>query len=149
MRPNAATRTLVSVTALVGITTASLITASAAFAASAPATRPAVTSEPVSVLAVNNLGLTTGEAENVQNWMKQYWGYTGPIDGRLGTESWKAFQRFLKEHWGYTGPLDGEVERGTVVALQRFLAAEWGLSTVDGMLGAETRAAFKRFANAI
>jgi peptidoglycan hydrolase-like protein with peptidoglycan-binding domain len=153
MRQKPATRTLVSVTALVtallGVTTASLAGASAAVAVPEPAAKQTVASGPVSVLAVNNLGLTTVEAANVQNWLKRYWGYTGPIDGRLGTESWRAFQRFLRAEWGYTGPLDGKVQGATVVTLQRFLAAEWGLPVVDGIIGVETRAAFKRFANGI
>jgi hypothetical protein len=33
-------------------------------------------------------------------------GYTGPIDGVLGTNSWAGTQRGLKDY-GYTGPDDG------------------------------------------
>ena len=71
MRPNVWTRTLVSVTAVVGLAAGSLATAGTSFAA--PDTQPAVSSE-VSVLAVNNLGLTSAEAKKVQSWLKEYWG---------------------------------------------------------------------------
>ncbi len=146
MRPNVWTRTLVSVSAVLGLAAGSLATAGASFAASD--TKPAVSSE-VSVLAVNNLGLTAAEAKKVQGWLKQYWGYTGAIDGQLGTNSWKAFQRCLKQYWGYTGAIDGIVGSGTIKALQRLLQ-HWGYNgAIDGIAGPGTRAAFKNFANGI
>ncbi|GAA4066170.1 peptidoglycan-binding protein [Streptomyces shaanxiensis] len=145
MRPNVWTRTLVSVSAVVGLAAGSLATAGTAFAAQDA--KPAVSSE-VSVLAVNNLGLTAAEAKKVQDWLKQYWGYTGAIDGQLGTNSWKAFQRCLKQYWGYTGEIDGIVGPNTIKALQRLLKAHWGYTgAIDGIAGSGTKAAFKRFAN--
>jgi lysozyme family protein len=130
---------------VVGLAAGSLATAGTAFAAAD--TKPAVSSE-VSVLAVNNLGLTVAEAKKVQEWLKQYWGYTGAIDGQLGTNSWKAFQRCLKQYWGYTGEIDGIVGPNTIKALQRLLKDSWGYTgPIDGIAGAGTKAAFKRFAN--
>ncbi|MEU6545978.1 peptidoglycan-binding domain-containing protein [Streptomyces sp. NPDC046859] len=144
MRPNVWTRTLVSVTAVVGLAAGSLATAGTSFAA--PDTQPAVSAD-AGVLAVNNLGLSTAEAKKVQGWLKEYWGYTGAIDGELGTNSWKAFQRCLKEYWGYTGAIDGIVGSGTIKALQRLLQ-HWGYTgAIDGIAGSGTRAAFKTFAN--
>jgi lysozyme family protein len=149
MRPNSLTRTLVSLTAVVGIAAGTLATASTSFAASAPAQKATVSSD-VSVLAVNNLGLTTAEAKKVQNWLKQYWGYTGAIDGQLGTNSWKAFQRCLKTYWGYNDSIDGVVGPNTIKALQRLLKEAWGYTgPIDGIAGSGTKAAFKRFANGI
>jgi hypothetical protein len=95
-----------------------------------------------------NVGLSVAQASNVQCWLQQFWGYPGPIDGDLGTNSWKAMQRFLRTHWGYTGAIDGVVGGGTVAALQRFLRV-WGYTgPIDGIIGNGTRAAFRNFANA-
>jgi lysozyme family protein len=146
MRANAVTRTVVSLTAVVWIAAGTLAGAGAATAE--PVSKPAVSSQDVSVLAVNNLGLTTAEAKKVQNWLKQYWGYTGAIDGQLGTNSWKAFQRCLKQYWGYNDAIDGIVGPNTIKALQRLLKDSWGYTgAIDGIAGAGTKAAFKRFAN--
>jgi len=94
-----------------------------------------------------NVGLSAAQASNVQCFLQQFWGYPGPIDGDLGTNSWKAMQRLLKTHWGYTGAIDGVVGGGTVAALQRLLRF-WGYAgPIDGIIGDGTRAAFRNFAN--
>lgn len=164
------TRTLVIATAAVGIAVGSLTSARASFAEPAPISKPAVSSdgsmtsfavpaptsesvassEDVVPLAVVNLGLSTTQAKYVQCWLRANWGYTGAIDGLLGTNSWKAFQRNLKAHWGYTGPIDGIVGSGTIKALQRLLKyGGWGYTgPIDGIAGSGTQAAFKRFADA-
>ncbi|MET8772999.1 peptidoglycan-binding protein [Streptomyces sp. NPDC004658] len=99
--------------------------------------------------AVNNLGLSAAQAKKVQRWLKTYWSYRDSIDGKLGTNSWKAFQRCLKKYWGYTGPIDGVVGKGTIKALQRLLKDSYGYrGPIDGIAGSGTKAAFKRFANA-
>ncbi|MFE5819461.1 peptidoglycan-binding protein [Streptomyces sp. NPDC056479] len=146
MRPNVWTRTLVSVSAIVGLAAGSLVTAGTSVAASDA--KPAVGSE-ISVLAVNNLGLTTEEAKKVQRVLKDNWGYTGEIDGLLGTNSWKAMQKWLT-HWGYPGDqIDGIVGPNTVKALQKWLKARYGYTgEIDGIAGSGTKAAFKRMANA-
>ncbi|MFE0258040.1 peptidoglycan-binding protein [Streptomyces sp. NPDC059010] len=144
MRPNVWTRTLVSVSAVVGLAAGGLATAGTSFAAAQA--KPAVSSE-VSVLAVNNLGLSTTEARYVQCWLQDYWGYTGALDGQLGTNSWKAMQRNLKQHWGYNDSIDGIVGKNTIMALQRSLKAYQGYDgEIDGIAGPKTKAAFKRFA---
>ncbi|MGW0839032.1 peptidoglycan-binding protein [Streptomyces sp. NPDC002787] len=148
MRSNVVARSLVSVTAVVGIAAGSLAGAGAGFAASAPAAKPAVNSEAVAPLAVVNLGLSTAQAQDVQRWLARYWGYTGAIDGLLGTHSWMAFQRNLR-NWGYTGEIDGVVGGGTISALQRLLR-HWGYTgPIDGIAGEGTQAAFKAFAEGI
>jgi peptidoglycan hydrolase-like protein with peptidoglycan-binding domain len=139
------TRALVIITAVAGIGLGSLTSAS--FAASAPAVQSAPSSDAVEPLAVVNLGLSTTQARYVQCWLRTYWGYTGALDGQLGTNSWKAFQRNLQTYWGYTGPIDGIVGSGTVSALQRLLR-NWGYTgPIDGIAGSGTQAAFKNFAN--
>ncbi|MFI8193063.1 peptidoglycan-binding domain-containing protein [Streptomyces sp. NPDC085946] len=145
----ALTRTVVSVTAAVGIAAGTLAGAGTAFADSARTTTPAVSTQDVSVLAVENLGLNTTQAKGVQRWLAANWGYTGAIDGQLGTNSWKAFQRHLKAYHGYTGAIDGIVGSGTIKALQRFLKNNgWGYTgEIDGIAGSGTRAAFKTFAD--
>lgn len=152
MRPNVWTRTLVSVSAVVGLAAGGLATAGPGFAASdattaaRPVARPVASSE-VGVLAVNNLGLTNTEAKYVQCWIQDYWGYTGALDGLLGTNSWKALQRWLKAHWGYNDSIDGIVGPNTIKALQRDLKAHHGYTgAIDGIAGSGTKAAFKDFA---
>ncbi|MGW2043581.1 peptidoglycan-binding domain-containing protein [Streptomyces sp. NPDC001858] len=145
MRPNVLARTIVSLTAVVGIAAGTLATASAGYAAPAPAAKTAVSAD-AAILATENFGLTVAEAKKVQEWL-EVWDYTGEIDGKLGTNSWKAFQRCLTEYWGYTGEIDGDPGPNTIKALQRLLKAHWGYTgAIDGIAGDGTRAAFKRFA---
>ncbi|MGW0656612.1 peptidoglycan-binding domain-containing protein [Streptomyces umbrinus] len=145
----ALTRTIVSVTAVVGIAAGGLAGSGAAFADSAPAAKPAVSAQDVTILATNNLGLSTQQAKNMQCFLRNApASYTGAIDGLLGTNSWKAYQRWLKEYWGYTGAIDGIVGPNTIKALQRKLAFNWGYTgAIDGIAGSGTQAAFKRLAN--
>ncbi|MER7667261.1 peptidoglycan-binding protein [Kitasatospora sp. NPDC096128] len=150
MRSNAFARTLVSVTAAVGIAVGSMAGASAGFAASRPAVRPAASAQDASILAVNNLGLSSQQAMNVQCFLTQDPAdYTDAIDGQLGPNSWKAMQRWLAEYWNYPrNQIDGIVGSNTIKALQRMLAFGWGYTGgIDGDAGPGTRAAFKRFAN--
>jgi lysozyme family protein len=145
MRSNVWTRTLVSGTAVLGLAAGSLVTAGTSFAAQD--VKPAAHSE-VSVLAVNNLGLTTEEAKKAQRVLTDRWGYTGEIDGLLGTNSWKAMQKWLV-NWGYpSDDIDGIVGPNTVKALQKWLKARYGYTgAIDGIAGSGTKAAFKRMAN--
>ncbi|GAA2629832.1 peptidoglycan-binding protein [Streptomyces vastus] len=124
MHTNVVTRSLVSVTVVVGIAAGSLAGAGAGFAASGPAAKPAVSSEAAVPLAVDNLGRSTAQAQDVQRWPARYWGYTGAIDGLLGTNSSKAFQRNL-QNWGYTGPIDGIAGSGTQAAFTAFADGIW------------------------
>ncbi|MYR95417.1 peptidoglycan-binding protein [Streptomyces sp. SID8374] len=144
----AMTRTFVSVATAAGIAAGTLGAAGTSFAATpAQQSAPAVSAEAVAPLAVVNLGLSTAQAKKVQGWLKRSYGYTGAIDGQLGTNSWKAFQRFLR-HWGYDGAIDGVVGSGTVKALQRSLKNQYGYTgAIDGIAGPGTQAAFKRLAD--
>ncbi|MGW7291922.1 peptidoglycan-binding domain-containing protein [Streptomyces xiamenensis] len=144
MRTKKLTKTLVTFTALAAIAGGGLVTAGSAVAA--PAENRAAATESVSPLTVNNLGLTVAEAKNIQKGAAA-WGYTGPIDGLLGTESWQSIQRFLANSWGYDDAIDGIVGPNTIKALQRYLASRYGYTgAIDGIAGAGTTAAFKRMA---
>ncbi|MFE0686783.1 peptidoglycan-binding protein [Streptomyces xiamenensis] len=139
------TKALVTFTALAAIGGGGLVTAGTAVAA--PASTPAAGSESVTPLAVNNLGLSTAQAAKVQRSLSG-WGYTGPIDGLMGTETWKAMQRFLKANYGYNDAIDGIVGPNTIKGLQRWLKANWGYTgAIDGIAGSGTQAALKRYAN--
>jgi peptidoglycan hydrolase-like protein with peptidoglycan-binding domain len=142
------TRTLVSVATAVGIAAGGVAAAGTAIAAPAQDTRTVASAGAVAVLEENNLGLDAQQATNVQCWLERYWGYQGELDGRLGTESWMAFQRSFKADWGYTGDIDGVIGKGTVSALQRLLSANDGYTgAIDGVAGQETQEAFKRFSD--
>lgn len=107
-------KTLVSATALAG----SLAGASGSLAATEAAARPTAGVEAVSPLAVDQHGLTQTEAR----WVQDYWGYTGALDGLLGTGNWQAIQRFLQTYWGYPGPIDGIWGPNSTAAFKRFAA---------------------------
>lgn len=146
MRPNVWTRTLVSVSAVVGLAAGGLATAGTSFAAQD--VKPAVNSE-VTILAVNNLGLNTERAKNWQCWLRDRGYSPGTIDGQLGTNSWKAAQRFLNARGHNAGTVDGIVGPDTIRALQRYLNLfghifDYHLD-VDGIAGPETRSAFWKF----
>lgn len=67
-------------------------------------------------------------------------GYTGPINGVLGVNSWKGIQAYLRDTWGYLGPVNGIPGVNTYKAMQRAgnQLAWWPTpSAVDGTL--ETR----------
>jgi len=149
MRPNVLKRSIVSVTAVVGLTAGTLAGAGTSFAAPPPASQAAVGSDTVSVLATNNFGLSSAQAKNVQRWLATYWNYTDSIDGQLGPNSWRAFQRCLKTYWGYTDSIDGDPGPNTIKALQRLLRGYGYTGAIDGDAGDGTRAAFKNFANAL
>ncbi|MER5434898.1 peptidoglycan-binding domain-containing protein [Streptomyces sp. NPDC002588] len=145
MRPNVLARTLVSLTAVAGIAAGTLAAAGTGYAA--PAEQPAVSVQAAAAASYENFGLTIAEGKNVQNFLADYWGYTDDIDGKLGTNSWKAFQRCLKKYWGYTGEIDGDPGTNTIKALQRLLKNDYGYTgDIDGIAGSGTKAAFKRFA---
>ncbi|MGW2652186.1 peptidoglycan-binding domain-containing protein [Streptomyces sp. NPDC001478] len=147
MRSNKA-RALVAAAALLGITAGTLAASGTAVAVT-QARQLAVASGPTAVTEVVNLGLTTTQAKRVQDWLSDLHGYTGPIDGQLGTGSWQAMQRFLRQY-SYTGAIDGIVGTGTIKALQRFLK-DYGYysGAIDGIAGAGTKAAFAAMANSI
>ncbi|WP_318206627.1 MULTISPECIES: peptidoglycan-binding domain-containing protein [unclassified Streptomyces] len=148
MRSNKLVKALATATALAGVTAGSLATSGTAFAAT-PERSQNVVSGPASATEVVNLGLSTSQAKRVQLWLAYSWGYTGALDGLLGTGSWQAMQRMLR-HYGYTGAIDGIVGTGTIKALQQFLKNNGFYSgAIDGIAGSGTQAAFAAFANTL
>lgn len=135
----------VSAVALAG----GILATPAVASASAPAPETAVSGQNVSVMAVNNLGLSRQQARYVQCYLRVESTYNGAIDGLLGSGSWAAMQRELAAYWGYpANQIDGIVGPNTIRALQRMLAYGWDYNAgIDGDAGPGTRAAFKRFAN--
>ncbi|WP_399887126.1 peptidoglycan-binding domain-containing protein [Streptomyces sp. BBFR51] len=141
----ALTRALVSVTTAAGIAVGGLAAASTATAAPEPAQQRTASAGAVSVLAVNNLGLSTGPAREWQRHLLKYGYNPGKLDGLLGTQSWKAAQDYLN-HMGFrAGTVDGIVGPDTIRALQRFLNHEGFHLVVDGVAGAQTKAAFRHY----
>ena len=69
-----------------------------------------------------------------QQLFARRFGYTGPVDGSLGPQSWAGTQRGLRA-WGYTGPDDGSPGPQTYMAMQRLAAAYGYKGVVDGVLG--------------
>ncbi|MER5784653.1 peptidoglycan-binding domain-containing protein [Streptomyces mobaraensis] len=141
MRPNVLTRTLVGITAVAGLAAGSLATAGTGFAAAQPPT----SSQSVSILAVNNLGLNTTQAKNWQCWLRDSGYNPGTIDGQLGTNSWKAAQRMFNAQGYNAGTVDGAVGPNTIRALQKYLNAYGYSLDVDGDAGPKTIAAFRDF----
>ncbi|MFI1952965.1 peptidoglycan-binding protein [Streptomyces xinghaiensis] len=142
MASNALTKALVGTltAAALGIgTLAGATTATAAPVQQVPA-------RTVAVQAVNNLGLTTGEARSVQCYVRDAGFSPGTIDGQLGTNSWKAWQRFLNNRGFNAGTVDGVVGPNTIRGLQRFLTyIGYDTGGIDGVAGPKTRAAWKAF----
>ncbi|GAA2258710.1 hypothetical protein GCM10010232_56440 [Streptomyces amakusaensis] len=148
MRSSRLVKALATATALAGITTGSLAASGTAIAVT-PERSQSAASVPASATEVVNLGLSTSQAKRVQLWLAYDWGYTGALDGLLGTASWQAMQRLLR-HYGYTDAIDGIVGPKTVKALQQFLRNNGFYSgAIDGIAGSGTKAAFAAFANTL
>jgi len=62
------------------------------------------------------------------------YGYTGPIDGVLGEQSWAGTQRGMW-NYGYTGPDDGVPGSNTYMAMQRLASLYGYTGVIDGELG--------------
>lgn len=84
--------------------------------------------------------------QRAQNWLRIEQGYTGPIDGVPGVNTYSALQRAMRAY-GYTGPIDGVPGVNTWSAVQR-LAAQWGYTgPVDGVMGPNSWRGVARFLN--
>lgn len=84
--------------------------------------------------------------QRAQNWLRMEHGYTGPIDGVPGTNTYAALQRAMRGY-GYTGPIDGVPGTNTWAAVQR-LARNWGYTgPIDGVMGPNSWRGFARFLN--
>ncbi|GAA1360526.1 cutinase family protein [Catellatospora chokoriensis] len=73
------------------------------------------------------------------------YGYTGPIDGAPGTNTYAAMQR-LAQQGGYTGPVDGALGVNSWKGLQTVLSRFGYTGPVDGVPGTNTYAALQRLA---
>lgn len=85
--------------------------------------------------------------KRMQNWLKQSHGYTGPIDGKPGVNTYKALQRAMR-NYGYAGPIDGKPGVNTYQALQRLAAKHGYTGPIDGKPGPNTYRALAKFLNA-
>lgn len=151
MRVNTISRTLVTFSAIAAIGAGGLVTAGSATAAPAADRQTVTAAADVNPLAVNNLGLNNQQARNVQCFLKNgNWGYSGAIDGLMGTGTWQAMQRRLANGFGYNDAIDGIVGPNTIRALQRRLADGYGYTgAIDGIAGSGTQAAFRTYANSL
>ncbi|MFF8616613.1 peptidoglycan DD-metalloendopeptidase family protein [Streptomyces sp. NPDC015350] len=84
--------------------------------------------------------------KRTQNWLRIESGYTGPIDGAPGPNTYAALQRNMRG-WGYTGPIDGAPGPNTWAAVQRLAAAHGYTGPVDGVMGPNSWRGFSRFIN--
>ena len=84
--------------------------------------------------------------KRMQNWLRITAGYSGPIDGAPGTNTYKALQSAMRAY-AYTGPIDGVMGTSSWKAVQR-LAAKWGYDgPIDGAMGANSWRGFAAFLN--
>ena len=82
----------------------------------------------------------------MQLWASLY-GYTGPIDGVLGSNSWAGFQRALADQ-GYSVNDTGTPDSATYSALQALAALHGGYTgPIDGVLGSNSYRGFAYFLN--
>ncbi|RMI27468.1 peptidoglycan-binding domain-containing protein [Streptomyces triticirhizae] len=151
MRKNTVLRPLVGVAAALGIAAGGLAGASGSVAAAPAVTGVATASgEDVSVLAVNNLGLSSDQARDWQCYLSIRGYSPGVADGQLGPQSWKAAQRMFNDLGHNAGAVDGIVGPRTIRALQRYLNDEGGYGlAVDGIAGPRTRAAYAHHVDSI
>jgi peptidoglycan hydrolase-like protein with peptidoglycan-binding domain len=75
-------------------------------------------------------------------------GYSGPLDGAMGKNSWASVQRGLRAY-GYNGPDDGVPGANTYKSIQK-VAQRYGYSgPIDGEMGKNSYKAFARFLNTL
>ena len=84
--------------------------------------------------------------KRAQNWLRITNGYTGPIDGVPGVNTYAALQRAMRGY-GYTGPIDGAPGVNTWAAVQRLAAQHGYTGPIDGVMGPNSWRGFARFLN--
>ena len=84
--------------------------------------------------------------QRMQNWLRLTNGYTGPIDGVPGTNTYAALQRAMRGY-GYTGPIDGAPGINTWRAVQRLASGYGYTGPIDGVMGPNSWRGFARFIN--
>lgn len=82
----------------------------------------------------------------MQNWLRLTAGYTGPIDGAPGPNTYAALQRAMRAY-DYTGPIDGQPGPNTWRAVQRLAAGHGYTGPIDGVMGPNSWRGFARFLN--
>jgi hypothetical protein len=98
--------------------------------------------------------LTTGKPntafyKRLQWYAAKHGTYKGPIDGKMGVQSWKGVQAHLHYDGLYNGLIDGKPGVVTYKALQT-LAKRYGYKgPIDGKLGAATYRALAKALNAV
>jgi hypothetical protein len=105
----------------------------------------------------NNIPRSTTEDDGIpghvyyqrQQLYARMYGYSGPIDGALGTQSWAGTQKGLSAGYGYTGPADGVPGPATYQAMQR-LASHYGYTgPIDGALGVNSYKGLAKYFNTL
>lgn len=94
---------------------------------------------------------TTGEPGTVfytrmQNWLRLTNGYTGPVNGVPGVNTYAALQRAMRGY-GYAGPVNGVMGVNSWRAVQT-LASHYGYTgPLNGVMGPNSWRGFARFIN--
>lgn len=92
--------------------------------------------------------ITSAQAVTLQK-IAQQGGYTGPVDGVMGTNSWKGDQTLLHSRGYYDGPIDGVPGTNTYKGLQ-MLAKDYGYTgPIDGAPGTNTYIGLETYLSAV
>lgn len=81
-----------------------------------------------------------------QNWLSIESGYTGPIDGVPGVNTYAALQLNMR-NYGYTGPIDGIMGPNSWKAVQRLASYHGYTGPIDGIMGPNSWRGFATFIN--
>lgn len=87
-----------------------------------------------------SVGLSSETQALLQQYVTGAGDYTGPVDGALGINGWKAIQLWLQRVGLYGGPIDGIPGENTYKALQTVAQQGGYTGPVDGILGVNTDA---------
>jgi peptidoglycan hydrolase-like protein with peptidoglycan-binding domain len=91
--------------------------------------------------------LTSAQATTLQNVARRLGGYTGPVDGVMGLNSWKGVQAAVRGY-GYQGPIDGVPGIATWKGLQNLAKLGGYSGPVDGVPGPNTYAGLNAWLSA-
>jgi peptidoglycan hydrolase-like protein with peptidoglycan-binding domain len=88
---------------------------------------------------------STDTQQKLQQYVANGGLYSGPVDGELGVESWKAIQTWLQMYGLYGGPIDGEPGINTFKGLQQVAQKGGYAGPIDGMPGPNTEAGLNKW----
>lgn len=74
-------------------------------------------------------------------------GYTGPIDGEMGANSWRGVQGFLSQKGFYSGAQSGSLDSQTSRGLQKLGQQGGYTGPIDGSLGTASWRAIATYLN--